>query len=544
MSGPLATGLASPSSAAPAASASSVTARHPVVTGGGRTGGFISCLWQALGFAASACLLMLAQRQIDSEAVWLLLATAWVPWGLVLPRHGLACWLEASTLLALSGLPLLLGAASAIGLPPSVLALLLLSAMLALPFAGCALVAKRWGQGMAFGLALGGFWLLEQLKDLTVANWTSYADPLGESVRVAPVLALFGAGGTTLLLLLTNAALVTLLRQSRWRRLALLPFPLLALTLPWWLPQLVPMERAAVGGVSELRLALLTPYREEQINQMSDQALAEGLLQAYAALDPAQVDLVVMPQSGLEGLALGESETLRQLLRQVATRGIPLLAGAHPPAPDAPGALLTTFNSGMLITPGLARQLLAMPHPAQVQLSWQHKRYLVPVGEYDPWWLRWWPGSSGLPRLHVMLPGQESHPLTLTLPASPGSGMPGRRTLRLGVMLCYDSYFPDVARTLRAEGAQLLVVLSSDMAFHGSALSRQGLRTARLRGMEQELPMARIAWSAFGSGVYTAQGQPLTPLPAAGSGELTGGAASADGLKIYRVPLASARRPG
>lgn len=520
MTGPLAAGLA------PRLPADAVAARPPGGTGGSCAGGFASRLWQALGFAASACLLMLAQRQIDSELVWLLLSIAWVPWGLVLPRHGLACWFEASTLLALSGLPLLLGAASAIGLPPSVLALLLLSAMLALPFAACALVAKRWGTGMAFGMALCGFWLLEQLKDLTVANWTSYADPLGESVRVAPVLAQLGAGGTTLLLLLTNAALVTLLRQRRWRRLALLPFPLLALTLPWWLPQVVPLERAAAGA-SELRLALLTPYREEQINQMSDQALAEGLLQTYAELDPAQVDLAVMPQSGLEGLALGEPETLRQLLRQVAARGIPLLAGAHPPAPDAPGALFTTFNSGMLLTPGLARQLLAMPHPVPVQLGWQHKRYLVPVGEYDPWWLRWWPGSSGLPRLHVMRPGQESHPLTLTLPASPGSGIRGRRTLRLGVMLCYDSYFPDVARTLRAGGAQLLVVLSSDMAFHGSALSRQGLRTARLRGMEQEIPMVRIAWSSFGTGVYDAAGRPV-------GGESGSGAT---GVTLFRVPL-------
>lgn len=493
--------------------------------------------WSALGWLGSALLLLQAQLQVDSDWGWPLLAVAWVPWGLVLPRSALACWLEGAALLVVAGLPLIMGAASAIGLPPSLTALVLLSLGLALPFglAGRVMLSpqlpERWlpwrRQGVLL-LGLLGYWLLDLLKSHTVANWMGYVDPLGESSRMAPVLGLLGAGGAGLLLVLINAGLQASLQQRRWRWLGL---PLALVALPaclggWSTAGASPLE----VGVQTLRLALVVPYREEQLEQMSEQEVAQGLLAAYRQLDPAQVDLAILPQSGLAGLAVEDGVEFSQLLQTVAERGIPLLAGAHPPASMAPGALLTTYNSGFLLTPGLARQLLKLPYPAMAQLPWQHKRFLVPVGEYDPRWLSWWPGHTGLSRLHVMRSGSVSQPLLLPAPPTVLPATSLRRGVRLGVMLCYDTYFPEVSHQLRAAGAEVLIVLSSDMAFHGSALSRQGLRTTRLRGMEQGLPVVRIAWSPAGSGVYTAQGEAVAALPV----EQTG---MADGVALYALPL-------
>lgn len=64
----------------------------------------------------------------------------------------------------------------------------------------------------------------------------------------------------------------------------------------------------------------------------------------------------------------------------------------------------------------------------------------------------------------------------------------------LGVAICFDIEFPEVARTLALAGADLLVVLSANM----HPYARYHMTYARARAMENNLPLAVSNWVGEG----------------------------------------------
>ena len=117
--------------------------------------------------------------------------------------------------------------------------------------------------------------------------------------------------------------------------------------------------------------------------------------------------------------------------------------------------------------------------------GWYDKEHLVPFGEYVPPFL-------DLPFLRPLLqgvgeflPGESTKPLTLA------SASPDREPLVLGVLICYESIFPELARKQVAEGATLLVNISNDAWFGFSAAPMQHLSLAVLRAVEQRRWLAR-----------------------------------------------------
>jgi apolipoprotein N-acyltransferase len=366
---------------------------------------------------------------------------------------------------------------------------------------------------------------------MTPANWMSYADPLGEGSLAAPVVAAFGAAGAGLLLLQINALAVAVVGVAgcswwrSWRRG--LPSLLLLLSLVYlpWLCASWPVEAGAGNGVASapaLRVAQVAPLIAPGMTE-SERDKAARLLDAYRQLDPAAIDLALLPQSAFDGVDWQRPEDLRWVLSAVAARGIPLLAGARQivqrAAADGSGTEIS-YNVAVLLLPMQARQLLdggdaAMGNAA---LPWQGKRYLVPLSEYTPDWLPEWLGRPQQARLSTYIGAAQSRPLPLPVGID--------KEMSLGVMLCYDAYHPNVADDLRRAGAEVLLVVSSDLSFSGSALSRQGLRTARLRAMEQGLPLLRIAWSEYGSSAFGADGETLPPIAGAWPA----------GVRVYALP--------
>ncbi|QMU80190.1 apolipoprotein N-acyltransferase [Streptacidiphilus sp. PB12-B1b] len=146
---------------------------------------------------------------------------------------------------------------------------------------------------------------------------------------------------------------------------------------------------------------------------------------------------------------------------------------------------------------------------------------LVPFGEYVPLrpvlgWITSFSKAAAVDRRR----GTENVVMTV---AEPGGG-----TLRVGPLICFESAFPDMSRTLVNRGAQVIVVQSSTSTFQDTAAPEQHASLAALRAAETGRPVVQatltgvsVAYDPFGRQV----GQPLT---------------TADrGATVYRVPLAT-----
>ena len=79
------------------------------------------------------------------------------------------------------------------------------------------------------------------------------------------------------------------------------------------------------------------------------------------------------------------------------------------------------------------------------------------------------------------LPGESTGPLVL--PATPQLS-PDRGPLVLGVLICYESIFPELARKQVSQGATLLVNISNDAWFGSSLGPLQHFQMARMRAIE------------------------------------------------------------
>ncbi len=121
------------------------------------------------------------------------------------------------------------------------------------------------------------------------------------------------------------------------------------------------------------------------------------------------------------------------------------------------------------------------------------KVHLVPFGEYVPF-------KRYIPFVHRLVPaagdfstGKKIKPIN-----SPD--------LKIGVLICFETIFPDISRKLAVEGAELLVNLTNDAWFGISSGPYQHFASAQIRAVEEGLPLVRVANTGI-SGVVDAYGR-------------------------------------
>jgi apolipoprotein N-acyltransferase len=161
-------------------------------------------------------------------------------------------------------------------------------------------------------------------------------------------------------------------------------------------------------------------------------------------------------------------------------------------ADAAAPALMTLAGTERFEGQGVAHNSLVAVAPGGDVAGIYDKSHLVPFGEYFPSYAHLLLGEQGF------VPG------------------PGLRTLHLaglpaiGPLICYEAIFP--ARVVQpGDRPALLVNITNDAWFGDSAGPRQHLAAARLRTVEEGLPMLRAANTGI-SAVIDAQGRVLTSL--------------------------------
>lgn len=132
---------------------------------------------------------------------------------------------------------------------------------------------------------------------------------------------------------------------------------------------------------------------------------------------------------------------------------------------------------------------------------YRHRRYekriLVPMGEYIPFSF-----CRDLAAMYGVF----------------GSFTPGEKVVvwgdekcRFGVSICYEEMFSDMMRENRAEGAEMLLNITSDAWFPHSKLIRQHFEHARLRTVENGIPLLRACNTGI-TGCVDALGQDVEVL--------------------------------
>ena len=212
------------------------------------------------------------------------------------------------------------------------------------------------------------------------------------------------------------------------------------------------------------------------------------LQQSEDLLAREQPALLLWPETALPFFPQ-RSPLTAELHAFTARTGVPVLSGAPWFTPDAGAdAGVRLYNGAALFAPDGRSD------------ATYFKSHLVPFGEYVP--------------LRAYLPFIA--PLVETV----GQFSAGRvekpivwDKTRIGVLICYESVFPDIARAWVDAGANVLVNLTNDAWYGRSSAPRHSLAMAILRAVETRRGLARAANTGF-SVFITPKGElrQLSPL--------------------------------
>ncbi|MER7703097.1 apolipoprotein N-acyltransferase [Kitasatospora sp. NPDC097605] len=247
---------------------------------------------------------------------------------------------------------------------------------------------------------------------------------------------------------------------------------------------------AAPDGLREVRIALVQPGIVDE-----PQARFEASARATTALvGQRPVDLVVWGESSTTADLDRDPGALDRLRALSAATGAELLVGE-----DARKADGRISKDAVLVTPGGVADRY-------------RKIRLVPFGEYIPLrpvlgWVAGVSRAAGENRA----PGSGRH----LLPAVDRSGRP----LPVGALICFESAFPDMARTAARDGARVLVYQSSTSTFQRTWAPEQHVSLAAIRAAETGRPAVQASLTGV-SAAFDAQGRELARLGTDDTGAL------------------------
>lgn len=237
------------------------------------------------------------------------------------------------------------------------------------------------------------------------------------------------------------------------------------------------------------------PQREKWLAQNQERIFAEHLKLSVTSPSGVEDKLagithVLWPEAAMPFLPLDYPVALR-MIGEILPEGTVLIAGALRTEPSPPGSARARRIFNSILVFGRAGALVAR----------YDKIHLVPFGEYLP--LRGALEAIGLEQLSRMRggfdAGERPRPL-LHLPGLPP----------IGPLVCYEAIFP-AAIVQGAERPGLLVNLTNDGWFGNTTGPRQHYHQARVRAVEEGVPLVRAANNGI-SAAFDAYGRELGRL--------------------------------
>ncbi|PLX86935.1 MAG: apolipoprotein N-acyltransferase [Desulfuromonas sp.] len=280
---------------------------------------------------------------------------------------------------------------------------------------------------------------------------------------------LTGVYGVSALLLALNCTLAEMIRRPRQR-------------LSWLSAGVVALLLLGHLGYGAWRYS---PQRDERPQELTvgliqgniDQALkwAPGQRQQTVELyrrlsmeaDASAPGLIIWPEAAVPFYLQDPGALSRQVRTLPTETDNYLLVGAPAYDRDPLNDTVSYYNSAYLFS------------PQGVELGRSDKIHLVPFGEYVPL-------SGILTFVNRLVVGVGDF--------SPGTVRPlSMNGSALGVLVCYEAIFPELARDYVSNGSDLLVNITNDAWFGHSPASEQLLAMTRFRAIENRIWIARAA---------------------------------------------------
>ncbi|MEI9995958.1 MAG: apolipoprotein N-acyltransferase [Rhizomicrobium sp.] len=301
---------------------------------------------------------------------------------------------------------------------------------------------------------------------LTGLPWNLPAYGWGASLGILQSAAFVGAYGLSLLTVLLGAALADLF--ARERRSAL-PLAMVALFAALWLGGTLRLAVSPTAAVAAVHLRLVQPNIPQDEKYRRDLVMRNWQRLVALSTQPAAVtpSVIIWPEAAPPVLLQRTPEALDQIA--VLTGKNRTLVTGNQRVQSGEGSDRYYFNSLYVFAPG-----------GRLAATYD-KFHLVPFGEYLP--LETWLRALGVTKL-VGFPGSFSAgdgPHTVDIPGAPDASP----------LICYEILFPGaVAGTPRPHW---LLNITDDSWFGPWAGPRQHLLAARVRAIEEGLPLARAA---------------------------------------------------
>jgi apolipoprotein N-acyltransferase len=199
------------------------------------------------------------------------------------------------------------------------------------------------------------------------------------------------------------------------------------------------------------------PYFMGIMSRATREAIAHG----------PQPSLIVWPEASLPDFLSQHAEWRDSLRALAATTHASLLFGVLDVVWSSPSAYEIYNAAEMADSTGVVG---AQPS--------YHKEYLVPIVERVPFVNPRW--FAGLKYFGGFGRGHDPEPYRVSLGA-------------IGVLICYESIFPDLSRHYRLRGADLLANITNDAWFGRSLAPYQHVAHLRLRAIENRVGIVRSA---------------------------------------------------
>ena len=388
-----------------------------------------------------------------------------------------------------------LGQYGNLSLPISLLALVLLSLFLALYPALFSSLACRLDHGPFSLFFMAAFWVsVEYARAHLVTGfpWCLLGYSQYENLAVIQIANLFGVYAVSFLIVLVNGLIFqsffgkkptgTPWLKWKWIFVVLLT----AGTLTYGFQQLA-LKKARNKTAPHINVAVVQANIDQSVKWKPSVQLQtlETYFKLSRSVGHSKPALVVWPETALP-FFYQDAPSLSPKMRELSTElGALLLFGS--PAYKRIGRKISYYNRAYLITPD--RPLT------------QHydKRHLVPFGEYVPL-------KKYLPFINHLVQAAGNFAQGIRQDPLKEKG------LSLGVLICFEAIFPELARDLSREGANLLVNITNDAWFGLTSAPYQHLSMAVFRSVETGIPMIRAANTGFSAFIGT-DGHILSKTP-------------------------------